>query len=46
MTFTEYLKTKKGIDPEEGDMMELMDDYYDEYQEFLLGVKDGCGPGD
>lgn len=44
MTFNEYLKVKKGIDPESRDLMDLMDEYYDEYQDFLMGVKDGCGP--
>lgn len=44
MTFTQYLKTKKEIDPEGKDLAELMDEYYDEYQDFLMGVKDGCSP--
>lgn len=44
MTFNEWLKVKKEIDPEGKDLMDLMDDYYDEYQDFLLKLKDGCGP--
>ncbi len=44
MTFAEFLKIKKSIDPEGKDMMDLMDEYYDEYQDYLKGVKDGCGP--
>ena len=43
MTFTEFLKVKKEIDPEARDLDELMDEYYDEYTEFLMGTKDGCG---
>jgi len=43
MTFTEFLKVKKGIDPEGKNLADLMDDYYEEYQEYLMGVKDGCG---
>ncbi|MEE9613657.1 MAG: hypothetical protein V3W31_01735 [Thermodesulfobacteriota bacterium] len=43
MTFLEFVKIKKGIDPEGKDTGELMDEYYDEYTEFLMGVKDGCG---
>lgn len=46
MTFAQYLKIKKNIDPDGKDMMELTDDYYDEYLEFMRGVKDGCGPKD
>ncbi|MFQ5466282.1 MAG: hypothetical protein ACE5EI_10175 [Thermodesulfobacteriota bacterium] len=44
MTFNEFLKVKKEIDPEGRDMADLMDEYYDEYQEYLLGLKEGCGP--
>jgi hypothetical protein len=43
MTFIEYLKIKKDIDPAEGDLDELMTEYYDEYAEYLQQVKDGCG---
>ncbi len=46
MTFMQFLKIKKEIDPEGKDLDDLMDDYYEEYQDFLKGVKDGCGPGD
>ncbi|GMR04332.1 MAG: hypothetical protein BMS9Abin23_0228 [Thermodesulfobacteriota bacterium] len=46
MTFLQFLKIKKKIDPEGKDLDDLMDDYYDEYTEFLKGQKDGCGPGD
>lgn len=46
MTFTQYLKVKKGVDPEGKDLDDLMDEYYDEYTEYLLGLKDGCGPKD
>ncbi len=42
MTFNEFLKTKKEIDPEGADLTELMDEYYDEYTDFLLTIKDGC----
>ena len=44
MTFNQYLKVKKGLNPEGKDLTELMDEYYDEYQEYLNGLKDGCGP--
>ncbi|MBI5343819.1 MAG: hypothetical protein HZB83_00510 [Deltaproteobacteria bacterium] len=44
MTFTQFLKVKKGIDPECKDLDDLMDEYYDEYTGYLMGVKDGCGP--
>lgn len=46
MTFIQYLKIKKGINTDEKDLMDLMDEYYDEYLQFLKGVKDGCGPKD
>ncbi|HLC18895.1 MAG TPA: hypothetical protein VJM57_07780 [Thermodesulfobacteriota bacterium] len=46
MTFIQYLKVKKGMETDEKDLMELMDEYYDEYMEYLKGVKEGCGPGD
>ncbi len=42
MTFNEFLKIKKNIDPEEHDIDELMDDHYDEYTEFLMTLKEGC----
>ncbi|MCK5236791.1 MAG: hypothetical protein KAR06_07380 [Deltaproteobacteria bacterium] len=44
MNFKEFLKIKKEVDPETEDMNELMDKYYDEYTEFMMGLKDGCGP--
>lgn len=44
MTFNQYLKVKLGIDPESAELDELMDEHYDEYMEYLKGVKDGCGP--
>lgn len=44
MTFLEWLKIKKSIDPQGKDMDGLMDEHYDEYMEYLMGVKDGCGP--
>lgn len=44
MTFKEFLKIKKGIDTDSKNVFEFMDDYYDEYQDFLRGIKDGCGP--
>jgi len=44
MTFKDYLKLKKGIDTDKIDPMDLMDDYYDEYKEYLLKTKDGCSP--
>lgn len=42
MTFTQYLKVKKEIDPEGKDLDDLMDEYYDEYTAYLRSVKDGC----
>ncbi len=53
MTFKEFLKQKKGIDTSprqilsgasKVDPMDFMDEYYDEYIEYLSKVKDGCGP--
>ncbi|MDP2682350.1 MAG: hypothetical protein Q8P28_06025 [Deltaproteobacteria bacterium] len=44
MTFKEFLKQKKGIDTSNVDPMDFMDEYYDEYTEYLSNVKDGCGP--
>lgn len=44
MTFLQYVKQKKGIDPEGKDLNELMNEYYDDYLMYLRGVKDGCGP--
>ncbi len=44
MTFTQYLKAKKGIDPDSKEMSDLMDEYYDDYMEYLSKLKDGCGP--
>ena len=42
MTFIEFLKQQKGIDTSKADPMELMDEYYEEYREYLSKVKDGC----
>ncbi len=42
MTFNEFLKIKKDIDPEGADLAELMDEHYEEYTDFLLTIKDGC----
>ena len=44
MTFIEFLKIKKEIDPEGRDLSELTDEYYEEYTEYLMAQKDGCGP--
>ncbi len=44
MTFTQYLKIKKEIDPDSREMSDLMDEYYDDYMEYLSKLKDGCGP--
>lgn len=44
MTFIDYLKLKKGVDTDKVDPMDLMDEYYDEYKEYLLKTKDGCSP--
>ncbi|MBI3753510.1 MAG: hypothetical protein HY266_05610 [Deltaproteobacteria bacterium] len=44
MTFLEYLKQKKRIDTNKAELMELMDQYYEEYREYLAQIKDGCGP--
>ena len=46
MTFHEFLKVKKGIDPKGKNLAELMDEYYDEYIEFMRGKKDGCPSGE
>ncbi len=43
MTFIEFLKKRKKIDPEGKDLDELMDEYYDEYIAFMRTLKDGCG---
>jgi len=43
MTFKEFLKIKKGIETDDRNVFEFMDDYYDEYMMYLRGVKDGCG---
>ncbi len=45
MTFTEFLKGKKGIDTGGRDLSEFMDDYYEEYTDYLRTLKDGCGEG-
>ena len=42
VTFIEFLKIKKAIDPEEHDIDELMAEHYDEYTEFLMTLKEGC----
>ncbi|GMR05264.1 MAG: hypothetical protein BMS9Abin24_064 [Thermodesulfobacteriota bacterium] len=42
MTFMEYLKVKKKIDTEGKQPFEFMDEYYDEYLDYLRGMKDGC----
>lgn len=42
MTFLEFLKIKKEIDPSEKDMGELMAEHYDEYLQYLLTVKEDC----
>jgi len=42
MTFLEYLKQKKGIEVDKADIMALTDEYYEEYRQYLSGVKDGC----
>ncbi len=42
MTFIEFLKIKKAIDPEGHDIDELMAEHYDEYTEFLMTQKEGC----
>ncbi|MBI5894343.1 MAG: hypothetical protein HZB79_12010 [Deltaproteobacteria bacterium] len=42
MTFKEFLKQKKNIDTDKVNPMDFMDEYYDEYRQFLSGVKDGC----
>lgn len=44
MTFVEFLKVKKEIDPEGQDIDELMSDHYDEYAEYLHQLKEGCSP--
>ncbi len=43
MTFIEFLKKRKKIDPQDKDLDELMDEYYDEYMAFMRNLKDGCG---
>ena len=42
MTFIEFLKQQKGIDTSNADPMEPMNEYYEEYREYLSKVKDGC----
>lgn len=42
MTFLEYLKQKKGIEVDKADIIALTDEYYEEYRQYLSGVKDGC----
>jgi hypothetical protein len=42
MTFIEFIKIKKKLDPAEHDLDELMNDHYDEYTEFLMTLKEGC----
>jgi hypothetical protein len=46
MTFIEFLKTKKGIDTRGRDISEFMDDYYEEYSEYLMSLKEGCAEAD
>jgi hypothetical protein len=43
VTFTEFLRIKKGIDSDGKDISEFTAVYYDEYVEYLKGLKDGCG---
>jgi hypothetical protein len=43
VTFAEFLRIKKGIDIDGKDLSEFMAVYYDEYAEYLKGLKDGCG---
>jgi hypothetical protein len=43
VTFLEFLKTRKKIDITEKDLQELMEEHYEEYREFLMKIKDGCG---
>ncbi|MCK4739564.1 MAG: hypothetical protein KAT46_06415 [Deltaproteobacteria bacterium] len=43
MTFVEFIKRKKKLEPAEHDLDELMEKYYEEYQELLSKIKDGCG---
>ena len=44
MTFIEFLKVKKDINPEGHDMDELMTEHYDEYTDYLMHLKEGCDP--
>lgn len=44
MTFTQFLQVKKEINVKGGDLAELMDEYYGEYNDYMMGLKDGCGP--
>jgi len=46
MTFLQYLQIKKKIDTKDKDLMDLTDEYYDEYMDFLKGMKDGCSQKD
>ena len=46
MTFKEFLKQKKEVDTTKVNPMDFMDEYYDEYIEYLAKVKDGCNPKD
>ncbi|MBI5682129.1 MAG: hypothetical protein HZC45_03015 [Deltaproteobacteria bacterium] len=45
MTFKEFLKEKKKIDTDKIAPVDLMDEYYDDYKNFLAGLKDGCDSG-
>ncbi len=42
MTFNEYLKIEKKVDPESKNLSDLMDEYYEEYSDYMLAQKDGC----
>jgi len=44
MTFMEFIRQKKEIDIEGKNPFDFMDEYYEEYMEFMKGIKDGCGP--
>ncbi len=43
MTFLEFLKKEKEINPKTDELMKLMDLYYDEYTAYMRAKKDGCG---
>jgi hypothetical protein len=44
VTFIEFLKIKKKIDVDGSDLDDLMEEFYGEYNSYMMSLKDGCGP--